>query len=145
MPRFLTPEWVDAFNDALSGVALPAEAAEGSLAAASGRFSVTQVVHDVPPDGTSVRTTLAMADGRLELRVDEHADDGVADAERAQVTVSLGYPDAAALSRGELSPAEVLATGRVRVRGDLAVLVASQALMAEAGQALGELRAVTTY
>lgn len=144
MPRFLTPEWVDAFNDALGGVALPAQAAEGSLVAASGHFTVTQVVHDVPPDGASVRTTLVLADGVLGLRIDGPADAG-AGPEPAHVTISLAYPDAAALSRGDLSPAEVLATGRVRVRGDLAVLVASQALLADAAHALAGLRAVTTY
>ena len=34
-----------------------------------------------------------------------------------EVTIALEYADAVALSRGELSPAEALAGGRVRVRG----------------------------
>ena len=143
MPRFLTQEWVDAFNDALADVAWPSEPTEGSLAAASGRFSVSQVVHDVPPGGGSVRTTLVMDGGRLHLHFD--GPDEADPRGQPDVTIALDYPDAAALSRGEVGPAEVLNSGRVRVRGDLAVLVAGQALLAEAAGALAGLRAATSY
>ena len=55
------------------------------------------------------------------------------------------YADAADLSRGTLSPAEALAAGRVRVRGDLSVLVAAQQALAAAADLLGPLQAATTY
>jgi putative sterol carrier protein len=49
----------------------------------------------------------------------------------------LRYADALAMARGELEPADALADGRVRVRGDLAVLVAGQAVLAAAAERLG--------
>jgi putative sterol carrier protein len=41
------------------------------------------------------------------------------------------------MARGQLDPADALAAGRVRVRGDLAALVAGQALLAAAAEQLG--------
>ena len=95
VPRYLTPEWADAFNEALAHVAWTTGPTEGSLAAASGRFSVSQEVHDVPPDGAAVCTTLVMDEGRLRLhfhRPEEPDREG-----RADVTIALDYPDAVAL------------------------------------------------
>jgi putative sterol carrier protein len=65
--------------------------------------------------------------------------------EPVNVTLSLSYEDAAALSRGEVDPATLVGTGRVRVRGDLSVLVAGQTLLASAAPRLAELQAATTY
>ena len=51
MARYLSPEWVQSFDAALSALDLSdviAAAAEGSLAAADGTFSVVQVVTGVP-------------------------------------------------------------------------------------------------
>ena len=49
----------------------------------------------------------------------------------------LGHADARAMARGELDPADALAAGRVRVRGDLAALVAGQDILAAAATLLG--------
>jgi len=140
VPRFLSPDWVSAFNEALAEAPAAGAGTEGSLVAAGGRFRVTQLVHDVPPDGGSLTTTLVLDDGRLSIEREEAAGTATSD-----VTISLPYADAVALSRGELSPAEALGTGRVRVRGDLAVLVASQQLLVELASHLDPLRAATTY
>jgi putative sterol carrier protein len=61
------------------------------------------------------------------------------------VTIVLTYDDAAAMSRGELSPAEVLTTGRIRVRGDLAALAASQRILNEVRNGAGGPLPATTY
>ena len=76
--------------------------------------------------GGEVRVVLAVADGRASLTLDpsgEHA---------GTATIVLGYPDALAMARGELDPADALAAGRVRVRGDLAALVAGQDVLVAA-------------
>jgi putative sterol carrier protein len=57
--------------------------------------------------------------------------------ERATATIALGYADALALALGRLNPADALAAGRVRVRGDLAALVAGQEVLAAAARLLG--------
>jgi hypothetical protein len=151
MARYLSPEWVRSFDAALSALDLSdvvAAAGARSLAAADGTFSVVQVVTGVPPAvpagpaGTAgpdaespatadVRVVLTVAGGRAHLALDPNGDvPGTA-------TIVLGYADAAAMARGELDPADALAAGRVRVRGDLAALVAGQDVLAAAATRLG--------
>ena len=122
-----SPEWVAAFNEAVAGV----EPAEPGLS-----FRLLQVVHG-GPDGT-VRVGLHVHGGRVTLVRDPE------DEPAPQVTVSVSYEDAVALSRGALDPAGLLASGRVRVRGDLSVLVKGQALLAAAAARLGPLSERTT-
>ena len=140
MAHYLSPEWVQSFDAALGALDLSdavAAAGAASLAAADGTFSVVQVVTGVPAEvrgpGTDdeVRVVLSVADGRAHLALDP-------DAERAgTATIVLGYPEALAMARGALDPAEALAAGRVRVRGDLAALVAGQDVLAAAATQLG--------
>ena len=136
MPRYLSPDWVLAFNSALSELDLSdavVAAGRESITASAGTFAVAQVVNDAPPDvGPSpVRTVLSVDGGRLSLVSDPEGSVPV------NVTVVLGYDDAVAMAQGTLAPAEALAAGRVRVRGELAVLVAGQAVLAAATAALG--------
>jgi len=140
VPRFLTAEWVAGFNSALEGVVLPAPGPDAGLAASDGRFVVAEEVRGTP-DG-DVRLVLRTADGALSLEVGPlTADTGAA----ADVTISLDYRDAAALSAGTLSPAEALTGGRIRVRGDLSVLTAGQELLSAAREHTRALDAGTTY
>jgi hypothetical protein len=139
MPPYLSPAWVHAFNAALAGLDLTdaiAAAGAGSLTASRGTFGVAQVVTDAPagPDtaGGTLRTVLTVDDGRITLVADPD------EAVPANVTMVLAYADALAIARGELEPAEALAGGRVRVRGELAVLVAGQAVLQAASAALGQ-------
>jgi hypothetical protein len=134
MARYLSPEWVQSFDAALGGLELHdaiEEAGADSLLAADGAFSVAQVVDDAP-EGT-VRTLLTVAEGRARLALDP---DGSASA-RADVTLVLGYSDALAMAQGELEPADALADGRIRVRGDLSALVAAQTVLSAAAAQLG--------
>ncbi len=141
MPRYLSPEWVASFDAALGALDLSdavAAAGAGSLAAADGAFSVVQVVTAVPEDirpagatDGQVHVVLTVAEGRAHLELDPGGTAG------GTATIVLGYPDALAMARGELEPADALAAGRVRVRGDLAALVAGQDVLAEAAARLG--------
>jgi hypothetical protein len=81
--------------------------------------------------GGVVRTVLTVDDGRITLAADP--DESLS----SNVTIVLPYADAFAIARGELDPAEALAAGRVRVRGELAVLVAGQSILNAASAALG--------
>ena len=138
MPRYLSPAWVESFDTALSALDLAdaiAAAGAGSLAAADGRFTVVQVVTGVPDDvqagGGDVRLVLTVEDGRARLALDE------AGTATGTATIVLAYPEAVAMARGDLDPADALAAGRVRVRGDLAALVAGQDVLATATARLG--------
>jgi hypothetical protein len=151
MARYLSAAWVQAFNDALAGLDVtPAlrAAGAGSFTASQGSFAVAHVVTDAPPDtarqqdesapGNTVRTVLTVAEGRAALVTDPDA------ALPANVTIVLTYADAVAIARGELDPAAALAAGRVRIRGELAVLVAGQAMLGAAAAAMGRTLAELT-
>jgi hypothetical protein len=136
VPRYLSPAWVLAFNDALSELDLTAAIADAgrqSITASDGTFAVAQVVTEAPADvgPTPIRTVLSVDGGRLSIILDPDQ------TMPANVTVVLGYDDALAMAQGALAPADALAAGRVRVRGELAVLVAGQAVLAAATAALG--------
>jgi putative sterol carrier protein len=140
MPQFLSPEWVAAFDAALAGVTVPGPGDDAGLAAIDGRFTVIQEVHGAPTGGLTV--ALTVSDGTLHLSRHEDHQPGE---EAADVVISLSYEDAVALSKGELVAAEALTAGRVRVRGDLSVLVASQQMLASAQPYVQALTADTTY
>jgi putative sterol carrier protein len=132
MPPYLSPAWVQAFNVALANLDLTdaiAAAGRGSTTAAQGTFRVAQVILD-GPEG-EVRTVLTVDQGRITLETDP------AGALAANVTIVVAFDDAAAIARGELDPADALSAGRVRVRGELAVLVAGQAVLNVAAAKLG--------
>ncbi|HEX4161863.1 MAG TPA: SCP2 sterol-binding domain-containing protein [Acidimicrobiales bacterium] len=145
MARYLSVEWIQAFDAALGALDLSeavAAAASGSLAAADGAFSIAQLVSGVPADVTEgspageVRVVLSVADGHAHLALDTEGI-GAPVAAEATATIALGYADALALALGRLDPADALAAGRVRVRGDLAALVAGQQVLAAAAGLLG--------
>ncbi len=137
MPRFLSPAWVEAFNAALDGVVLSGPGAE-TVADDHGRVTVVEEVHGTP-DG-DIGLVLTIDNGTVHLGFL-----GTADDPRPDVTIRVSYEDAAALSRGESTAAEALNAGRIRVRGDLAVLVASQQLLGAARTSAAGLDATTTY
>jgi putative sterol carrier protein len=146
--QFLSPSWAEEFNAALDGVELPGPGPEAGLAAADGRFTVVQEVHGGPDGDVSV--ALRVDDGSLRFRVEpagghRTTDASAADEWRADVTIVISYEDAAALSKGEMAPAEALNAGRIRVRGDLSVLVAAQEMLVAARAATQALAASTTY
>jgi len=132
MPRYLSPEWVHQFDAALRALDLSdalAEAAAVSLTAADGAFAVAQVVTDAPEG--EIRTVLRVNDRSATLDLDPEG------ALATNVTVVLGYDDALAIARGALDPADALSAGRVRVKGELAVLVAGQRVLNAAAAQLG--------
>lgn len=138
MTRFLSPEWMDAFNHALTDVAVAPPGPEAGLAVRGGRFSLGQVVTG-GPDG-DVRSTLRVVDGRVTLTATDPGDDG-----GPAVTIRLTWDDAVSMAAGELAPGEAIAAGRVRVRGDLSVLAEAQAVLAAVQPHLQELRERTEY
>ncbi len=134
MARYLSPEWVHSFDAALGSLDLHdaiQAAGAGSLAAADGAFSVVQLVTGVPDTTDDVRVVLSVAEGRAHMTLDPEGKHG------GTATIVLGYADALALAQGRLDPADALAEGRVRVRGDLAALVAGQEVLAAAAGQLG--------
>ncbi len=143
--RFLSPEWVDAFNEALAKSdhsQTIAAAGTESLTASGGTFRVSQEVHD-GPNGSNILVTLIVDNGTVMMSMGEP--DRTDAQGSSDVTVSLSYENAALLSRGELNPAEALGDGLIRVRGDLSVLLSAQRLLSDTAKKLVDLQASTTY
>jgi hypothetical protein len=140
VPGFYSPEWVAAFNEAVADLDV-ATGDTATLRSGRGNVAVAYAVTGGPTGDFVV--TLVVEDGKLTMVRSGSHGDGVAAS--PDVTVSLSYEDAVAMSRGAMDPAAAMGLGRVRVRGDLAVLGASQALLASAGERLADLRASTTY
>jgi hypothetical protein len=128
-----------------------------SLASSDGRYRIAQVVLDPPTSieqtGEAAIGTVLEVDGdRVTLRLttlppapSAGEREALAAVSDADVVVVLSYDDAVALSKGELDPVKALSGGQVRVRGDLSVLLAGQALLSAAAFALAGLHADTTY
>lgn len=156
MPRFYSPEWIAAFNEAVADLApgqgpatldAPGEAGTpGGTVGGRSRFRVAQVVSGAPEGAVCVVLDVAGDRMRLERLEEDDATAGNGSAEpKADVTVMLSYEDAAALSRGEIDAAVLVTSGRLKVRGNLSLLVAGQALLAAAAERLAPLSASTTY
>ncbi|MGH9110522.1 MAG: SCP2 sterol-binding domain-containing protein [Acidimicrobiales bacterium] len=145
MPRLYSPEWLAAFNEAVGG-ASPGQAGDtddgsppagGCSQPAGGSYRVAQVVTG-GPEG-DVRVVLEVAGDRLRLEREDPDAPGDAD-----VTVVVAYGDAAAMARGATDAAAMVRAGRVKVRGNLSMLMASQALLAAAADRLAPVSASTT-
>ena len=121
--KFLTADWAQALTDALSAH----EGFTSSIANVS--LTLAYKVTD-SPDG-EIDYHMAIADGAAVVRLGE-ADD-------ADVTITSGHETAMALQRGELNPQAAFMSGKIKVAGNLAMLMMHQAVLssfASAGQGL---------
>jgi hypothetical protein len=94
MPRFLTPEWIDAVRDA---------------APSTGTVTVECSVVGGPE-----------GDVKFHLAPDGVAPGGLAD---AAVSLTLPYADAGSIVRGELQPTVAFMQGRLKTAGDPGIVL----------------------
>jgi hypothetical protein len=126
--RYLSPDWIDAAGRALADDRLGAALAGVTL-------TVEQVVTG-GPDG-DVTWHLAIADGKVQL--------SPGPAPRADLRLATDYATAAGVAAGELGAQRAFVEGRLRVGGDLSLLVAHQRALAAVDDALAPVRAETVY
>jgi predicted lipid carrier protein YhbT len=115
---FLSDEWIEAL----------AAAAAHATPALHARVAIRQVVGDVA-------WTVRVADGAISVDRDEAAD----------LTLHTDAGTAAALARGELAAADALAAGRLRLSGDLSVLLDASGGLAGLDAAYAGVRASTEF
>jgi hypothetical protein len=127
--RYLSSEWIDATARAL--------AADDSLRTALADLSLTveQVVTG-GPDGT-VRWHITVDRGDVTLRRGPAHD--------PDLSFTTNYDTAARVASGSLGAQRAFVEGRLRVGGDLSLLVTHQRAVASIDDALAEVRARTTY
>jgi putative sterol carrier protein len=118
VPAFLSDEWIDALG----------AAAARAKPAPDARVAIRQVVGDVS-------WTVRIDGGAVHIDREPVAD----------LTLSTDVETAAALARGELATPDALATGRLRLSGDLSVLLAAADGLAGLDAAYAEVRDSTTF
>lgn len=135
MLRFLSAEWVAAFDEAVAQAPLPARSDGDALAVRGGVFATSVVAR--AESGETVAVTVTVADGRLTMRTGATADAGA--------TVRVPWTDAVAFMAGSWSPISALGAGRAQVRGDVAVLEATGLALAAVQSSVAVLGEDTEY
>jgi predicted lipid carrier protein YhbT len=139
--RYLSPEWMAAARHAVAGIDRLRDAGTGI------RLTIEHVARDAPaeagtrgapgPVDATIRWHVTIEGGRVEL--------AEGPAPQPDLRFTADYATAAAITRGELSAQRAFAEGRLRVGGDLLLLVRHQRALATVDDALAGVRAETTY
>jgi putative sterol carrier protein len=118
--KYLSPEWIDAYNAAVA-------ADDSARKALKGKSAVIQMVVADAPDG-EVRYWLRISDGA--------ASAGLGDADNAEVTISQSYETSAKVNRGELDGAKAFTQGKVKITGKMLKMMQLRGPLAEVQKAL---------
>ncbi|MDP9452840.1 MAG: SCP2 sterol-binding domain-containing protein [Actinomycetota bacterium] len=129
MARFLSPDWI-------AEASATAAASDELAAPTAGVTLVVQQVVTGGPDG-EVRYVVTIDDGHVALRAGE---DGEAD-----VTFTLDWDTAVAMATGGIGGQEAFTSGRLRMRGDVGVLLRHGPTLAGLSTVFAGLRERTTY
>jgi hypothetical protein len=126
--QFLSPAWLAELDAAAGGDERLREASRGV------RLTVHHHVTGGPGGDVDYRVTFA--DGEVTVRPG---------AGEADVAVHQGYETAAAISRGQLAPAEAFAAGRIRLGGRPGLLSQHREALSPLGDLFAALRERTSY
>jgi putative sterol carrier protein len=111
---FLSTEWADAVKAQLN-------ANEEFRAAASGKNATIQQI--ITSDGNQTHYWIEIADGTIDL--------GVGDADEPDATITQSYDTAVKLARSELSVVTAFMTGKVKVAGNMGLLMGLQGALSQ--------------
>ena len=128
MVQYLSDEWMAAAQDALAG----ADPVGGT-----GSEPVVLQYEVTAAPGGKRSYGLRFADGNVAIEPGPHKD--------AVASFTLDYDVAAEIARGQLSTQAAFMQGRVKLGGDVMVLVRQHALLDGLQDALGALRDRTEY
>jgi putative sterol carrier protein len=126
--RFLSPEWIEDMNRAVS--------TSPALRQATSAVSLT--VQQVVRDGDQEHCYVVRIDhGTVTVEAGR--------APEADITVTEDAETAAALAKGDLTPQAAFMVGRIRVGGDMSRLMTSYEALGDMDAAFAPVRAATTY
>jgi putative sterol carrier protein len=118
--KYLSQEWIDAYNAAVA-------ADDSARKALKGKNAVIQMVVADAPDG-EVRYWLHIGDGAASVCL--------GDAEGAEVTIRQSYETSAQVNRGELDGAKAFTQGKVKISGKMMKMMQLRGPLAEVQKAL---------
>jgi putative sterol carrier protein len=120
--KFLSEEWAEALKKELNENQAFRQAAAGKQA------TIQQVITD---DGVDTHYWITIVDGEIDL--------GLGDVEGEDATISQSYDSAAALARGELSPVTAFLTGKLKVTGNMGLILGLQGALSQLPAAMNEI------
>jgi putative sterol carrier protein len=118
--KYLSPEWIDAYNAAVA-------ADDGVHKALKGKSAVIQMVVTDSPAG-EVRYSLRIGDGTAAASLGDAAD--------AEVTIRQSYETSAQVNKGELDGAKAFTQGKVKITGKMIKMMQLRGPLAEVQKAL---------
>jgi len=118
--KYLSPEWIDAYNAAMA-------ADDAVRKALKGKSAVIQMVVVDSPDG-DIRYWLRIGDGTASV--------GLGDADSAEVTISQSYETSAKVNKGELDGAKAFTQGKVKITGKMLKMMQLRSPLAEVQKVL---------
>ena len=120
--KFLSDEWADALKAELNSSDSFRQAAAGK------RATIQQVIAG---DGADTPYWIKIEDGRIDL--------GVGDVQGEDATITQSYESAAALAKGELSPVTAFMTGKLKIAGNMGLILGLQGALAQLPSAMAKI------
>lgn len=121
--KFLSEEWAEALKTALN------EDEAFRTAAASSSARIQQVITQ---DGGETRYWIVIADGTIDM--------GIGDLDTVDATITESYDSAVALSKGELNAVTAFMTGKIRIAGNMGMLMGLQAALSRLPPAMSSIQ-----
>ena len=118
--KYLSPEWIDAYNAAVA-------ADDAVRKALKGKSAVIQMVVADGPAG-EVRYSLRIGDGTAAASLGDAGD--------AEVTIRQSYETSAQVNKGELDGAKAFTQGKVKISGKMIKMMQLRGPLAEVQKAL---------
>lgn len=118
--KYLSPEWIDAYNAAVG-------ADDAVRRALKGKSAVIQMVVADGPAG-EIRYFLRIGDGTAAATLGDAGD--------AEVTIRQSYDTSAQVNKGELDGAKAFTQGKVKITGKMMKMMQLRGPLAEVQKAL---------
>jgi putative sterol carrier protein len=120
--KFLSEPWAEALKAELNG------SEEFRRAAAGQKATIQQVITNT--DGQT-HYWISIVDGQIDL--------GVGDVDAPDATITQSYDSAAALAKGELSAVTAFMTGRLKIAGNMGMILGLQGALAQLPAAMAKI------
>jgi putative sterol carrier protein len=120
--KFLSDEWAAALRAELN------ESEDFRQAAAGHKATIQQIITGA--EGTT-NYWITIGDGKIDL--------GVGDIDGEDATITQSYDSAAALAKGELSPVTAFMTGRLKIAGNMGMILGLQGALAQLPAAMAKI------
>ena len=121
--KFLSEEWAEALKGALNE--------DEAFRTAAGEVSA-RIQQVIDADGDETRYWIVITDGAIDM--------GIGDLDPVDATITQSYETAAALSRGELNAVTAFMTGKIKVAGNMGLLLSLQGALTRLPDAMSSIQ-----